>query len=78
LYFQGKTSYAKAFEMLSVNKYAIVSRITANNKIKLQSTVYCTILNHKKIYPLKNLNLDTKMILQDGTAKQKYGTKKTG
>jgi len=46
--------------------------------MKVQPTVYFIILNDKKIYPLKNLNIDTKMILQNGTAKQECGAKKTG
>jgi hypothetical protein len=46
--------------------------------MKVQSTVYFNILNHKKFYPLKNFNIDTKRMIQNATAKQGYGAKKTG
>ena len=57
-----------------------VSRITANNEMKemkVESTAYFSILNHKKSYPLKNFNIDTKIILPNTAAKQGYGAKKT-
>jgi len=34
------------FEIRVVNKYAIDSRITANNEMKVESTVYFNKLNH--------------------------------
>jgi len=79
-FFSSCTSKVKhGFEIRVVNKYDIDSRITENNEMKAESTVYFNKLNHKKkLYPLKNLNIDTKIILQNATAKQGYCAKKTG
>jgi hypothetical protein len=47
-------------------------------QMKVQSTVYFNKLNHKKCFSLKNLNIDTKIILQNAIAEQGYCAKKTG
>jgi hypothetical protein len=62
---------SKAFEVRVVNQYAIVSRITANNVTKVESTVYCTILNHKKKLPIEEFeyrykNISSKCTIQTG------------